>query len=405
MTAIDLPKSLERIRAARENLAPHLRRTPTVYSYTLSDSAHGDVHLKLENLQRTGSFKARGALNKLLSLDAAARAKGLAAASAGNHAQGVALAAKLAGVRCTIVMPEATAVIKVQRTEGYGAEVVLHGENWDASQKRAALLARERDMTLVHPFDDEVVIEGQGTVGLEILDDLPNVGTVVVPIGGGGLAAGVALALKASNPRIRVVGVQAKGAAAMVASLRAGTRVAVDKPQTIAEGIRVGNVGERTFEIVRALLDECVEVDEEAIYEAIVQTMEKSKVVCEAAGVVGVAALNSGVVRASGITCCVLSGGNIDLNVLARLIEHGLSSAGRYHLARLRLPDAPGQLGRAIALIAETRGNIVDVQHYRAGWKVPVGFVDVELLVETRHAKHGAELDLVLRAHGFDVHA
>jgi threonine dehydratase len=401
---IDLAASLARIRAARARLDAYVRRTPTVYSYTFSESAGTDVYLKLENLQRTGSFKARGALNKLLTLSAEQRARGLVAASAGNHGQGVALAAKLLDVRATIVMPEATALIKVQRTEGYGAEVLLHGENWDQAQARAVELAAARGMTLVHPFDDLAVIDGQGTVGLEILDDLPDVEAIVVPIGGGGLAAGIALAVKSQRPDVRVIGVQAAGAAAMARSIAAGARVRVERPTTIAEGIRVGNVGEQTFAIVRALCDDCVTVEESEIAEAVVQTMEKSKVVAEAGGVVGLAAISAGRVRSTGTICAVVSGGNIDLNQLARLIESGLANAGRYHLVRVRMPDLPGKLHDALGLIAESRANVLDVQHYRAGWKVPVGFVDVEILVETRHAKHGADVDAALRARGFEVH-
>jgi threonine dehydratase len=403
MTELDLAVALTRIRAARARIEPYVRHTPTVYSYTFSESANADVYLKLENLQRTGSFKARGALNKLLVLDADERARGLVAASAGNHAQGVALAAKLLGVRATIVMPEATALIKVQRTEGYGAQVVLHGESWDDAQARAVEFARERAMTLVHPFDDAAVIDGQATVALELLDDLPDVEAVVVPIGGGGLAAGVALAVKALRPSVRVIGVQARGSAAMVASLDAGRRVRVERPTTIAEGIRVGHVGEQTFELARALLDDCVIVDDEQIAEAVVQTMEKSKLVAEAAGVAGLAAIAHGLVAPRGKLCAIVSGGNIDLNLLARLIESGLANAGRYHLVRLRMGDAPGNLHRALGLIADSKGNVVDVQHYRAGWKVPVGFVDVEVLVETRHARHAGEIDAALRSGGFEL--
>lgn len=404
-TTLDLDAALRRIRAAAARIAPYVRHTPTVYSYTFSESAGRDVHLKLENLQRTGSFKARGALNKLLDLAPAERERGLVAASAGNHAQGVALAAKLLGVRATIVMPEATALIKVQRTEGYGAEVVLAGENWDQSQLRALELARERGMTLVHPFDDRAVIEGQGTVGLEVLADLPDVEALVVPIGGGGLVAGVALAVKALAPKVRVIGVQASGAAAMARSFAAGVKVSVERPTTIAEGIRVGNVGDETFEIVRQLVDDVVEVGDDEIAEAIVQTMEKSKIVAEAAGVVGIAAITAGRVSGHGKVCAIVSGGNIDLNLLARLIESGMANAGRYHLARLRMNDAPGSLYRAIGVIAASKGNILDVQHYRAGWKVPVGFVDVEILVETRHARQAGEIDDALRANGFEVRA
>ena len=400
---IDLAASLARIRAARTRIDTYVRHTPTVYSYTFSENAGGDVYIKLENFQRTGSFKARGALNKLLTLAPEQRERGLVAASAGNHAQGVALAAKLLGVRATIVMPEATALIKVQRTEGYGAEVLLHGENWDEAQVRAVELAAARGMTLVHPFDDLAVIEGQGTVGLEILEDLADVEAIVVPIGGGGLAAGIALAVKAQRPNVRVIGVQAAGSAAMVRSIAAGARVGVERPATIAEGIRVGNVGEHTFELVRALCDDCVTVEEHEIAEAVVQTMEKSKFVAEAGGVVALAAISAGRVRSSGTICAVVSGGNIDLNQLARLIESGLANAGRYHLVRVRMPDAPGNLHLALGSIAETRANVLDVQHYRAGWKVPVGFVDVEILVETRHSRHGADVDAALRARGFSV--
>jgi threonine dehydratase len=401
----ELRAALARIESARELLAPHLRRTPTVYSHTYSESTGSDVYLKLENLQRTGSFKARGALNKALRLSDEARAKGLVAASAGNHAQGVALAAKLCGVKAAIVMPEGTALVKIQRTEGYGAEVVLHGENWDQSQARALELAAERGMTMVHPFDDQDVIDGQGTVGLEILDDLPDVECIAVAIGGGGLAAGLALAVKARSPNVRIVGVQAAGAAAMKRSFDAGERVRVERPATIAEGIKVGNVGVRTFELVRELVDEIVTVDDSEIAEAIVQTMEKSKLVVEAAGVVGLAAIGAGKIRSSGKVCAVICGGNIDLNLLARLIEAGMANSGRYHLVELRLGDAPGQLHRVLGLIAEAKGNVLDVQHYRAGWRVPVGFVDVEILVETRNLAHGHEIDSRLRAEGFEVRA
>jgi len=395
--------ALARIESARELLAQHLRRTPTVYSHTYSESVGADVYLKLENLQRTGSFKARGALNKALRLAPRERERGLVAASAGNHAQGVALAAKLCNVKATIVMPEATALVKVQRTEGYGAEVLLHGENWDQSQARALELATERGMTMVHPFDDQDVIDGQGTIGLEILDDLPDVECIAVAIGGGGLASGLALAVKARAPHVRVIGVQAAGAAAMKRSFDAGVRVRVDRPTTIAEGIKVGNVGVRTFELVRELVDEIVTVDDGEIAEAIVQTMEKSKLVVEAAGVVGLAAIASGKIAPRGKLCAVICGGNIDLNLLARLIEAGMANSGRYHLVEMRLSDAPGQLHRALGLIALAKGNVVDVQHYRAGWKVPVGFVDVEVLVETRGLAHGAEIDQRLRAEGFEL--
>jgi threonine dehydratase len=403
--SIDLDAALARIRAARERIAPYLRRTPVVASATFGEVAGAEVHLKLENLQRTGSFKSRGALNKLLALDPAARARGLIAASAGNHAQGVALAARLCGARCTIVMPEATPLVKIQRTEGYGAKVILAGSSWDESQGRASELAREQGLSMVHAFDDPDVIDGQGTVGLEILEDVPRVDTIVVPIGGGGLIAGIALAVKAQRADVRVVGVQASGAAAMTRSFETGRRVSVETTATIADGIRVGTVAERTFELVRALVDECLVVEDEAIEDAVVQAMEKSKVVAEPAGAAALAAVAGGRLRGAKRICAVVSGGNIDLNLLARLIEHGLARAGRYHLLKLRMPDSPGHLHRAIGAVAASKANILDVQHHRAGWKVPVGKVDVEILAETRHARQGAELEAELRRLGYEVRA
>ncbi len=401
----ELAQSAARIRLAAGAIGSYLRRTPTVYSYTFSESAGCQVFLKLENLQRTGSFKLRGALWKTLALSQEARARGLVAASAGNHAQGVALAARLLGSTAVIVMPEATALNKIRRTEGYGAEVVLHGANWDASQACAEALAEERGRTLIHPFDDPLVIEGQGTVGLEILEDLPDVDTVVVPIGGGGLAAGLALAIKAVQPRVRVVGVQAAGAGAMAESFAKGERVVHAHPTTIADGIRVGAPGRRTFELVRAHLDAVVTVSDEEITDAIVQTLEKSKVVAETAGVAAMAALAGGklAVAPDEKVCAVVSGGNIDLNFLARLIECGLAAQGATHLVEVRVADTPGQLYQVLGILAETRCNILDVQHYRAGWRVPVGFVDVAVLIETRHPGQGVEVEERLRSRGFTV--
>jgi threonine dehydratase len=395
--------SLERIRSAAHVIGAHIRRTPTVYSYTFSESAGCEVFLKLENLQRTGSFKVRGALNKIESLSPEQRSRGLVAASAGNHAQGVALAAKLCGARATIVMPEATPLIKIQRTESYGADIVLHGATYDDAQRRARELADETGATLVHPFDDASVIFGQGTIGLEVLEEVQDLDTIVVPIGGGGLASGIALAVKALAPHVRIVGVQASGAASMVRSLAAGRKLALDRTETIADGIRVGEPGELTFAIVRRLVDECVTVEEREITDAVVQAMEKSKVVAETGGVAAIAALIAGKIQGAKRVCAIVSGGNIDLNLLARIIESGLSGSGRYHLVRLRLRDVPGQLSTVLDCFAESQSNVLDVQHYRAGWKVPLGFVDVEILVETRRAGDGAHIDASLREHGFLV--
>lgn len=399
----DLAAALAGIRAAAARLEPHVRRTPTVYSYTFSESAGCEVFLKLENLQRTGSFKLRGALNKLSTLSREELDRGLIAASAGNHAQGVALAARILGAKATIVMPIQSPLVKVQRTEAYGAEVVLAGEAWDESQARALELARERDLVFVHAFDDEEVVLGQGTVGIEVVEDVPDLDAVVVPIGGGGLIAGVALAVRALAPRVRIVGVQAAGASAMVRSVHAGERASGGPAETIADGIRVATVAERTFDVIRRHVDELVTVEESEIVDAVLQTTEKSKVVAEPAGVVAIAAVAAGKVRDAKRVCAIVSGGNVDPNQLARLIEGGLALNGRYHLVRLRLRDAPGQLSRVLSVLGELGTNVLEVEHYRAGWKVPIGFVDVEVLVETRRAGQGPQIDAALAAQGFET--
>jgi threonine dehydratase len=398
-----LDMALAHIRAAAERLAPYVRRTPTVYSHTFSETSGQEVFLKLENLQRTGSFKVRGALNKVLGLPKERLAKGLVAASAGNHAQGVALAAKLAGARATIVMPVSTPIIKVQRTESYGAEVVLHGENYDAAQKHATELCQERGSVLVHPFDDPWIVCGQGTVGLEMIDDLEDIDAVVVPIGGGGLISGIALAIKALSPKTRVIGVQAAGASPMVQSFLRGEKVRVANPTTIADGIRVGYVGDLTYEVVRKYVDECVTVTENQIVDAVLQTMEKSKIVSETAGAAAVAAVLAGKVTKAHRVLALVCGGNIDLNLIARIIESGLEQSGRTHNLRLRVTDVPGQLATILAVLVANQCNVVDIQHYRAGFKVPLGMVDIDILVETRKSGAGELVDAALRAKGYDL--
>lgn len=395
--------ALPELRRAAERLAPYIRRTPTIYSHSLSEPTGLDVWLKLENLQRTGSFKIRGALNKVLGLPRDQLERGLVAASAGNHAQGVALAAKLVGVRATIVMPVATPIMKVQRTESYGAEVVLSGDNYDAAQKVATQLAQERGATLIHPFDDVAILIGQGTTGLELLEDAEALDAVVVPIGGGGLIAGMALAIKARSPSTRVIGVQASGASPTVQAFLTGLPARVEVPTTIADGIRVGVTGTITLDVIRRCVDECITVEEDEIVDAVVQTMEKTKVVAEAAGVPGVAALLAGKVRGAKRVATVISGGNIDLNLIARILENGLERAGRTHHVRVRVADTPGQLAKLLAIVAQNQCNIVDVQHLRAGWQVPLGQVDIDVVVETRRADAGGLLDGALRAAGFEI--
>ncbi len=400
----DAGAALGRIRDAAEAISPYVRRTPVVYSHSLSEAAGTDVLLKLESLQRTGSFKIRGAIRKVLSLSPDERAAGLVAASAGNHAQGVALAARQCGAKATIVMPVRTPIVKVMRTREYGATVILEGESYDEAHSRADEIARERGLTFVHPFDDPAVVEGQGTVGLEIVEDVPDVDVIVVPAGGGGLVSGIALAAKGAKPSVRVVGVQASGAAALAEAFHRSEPVRLDDPRTIADGIRVGATGRLTLDLARRYVDEFVTVDDDEIVDAVVQSIEKNKIVAEPAGVAAVAAVMVGRLAIAGKrVCAVVSGGNVDLNLVARIIESGLSRAGRYHLARVRMRDEPGQLKRVLETVADHDVNVLDVQHRRAGWEVPVGFVDVDLLFETRYASQGAELDVALRAKRFEI--
>jgi len=300
-------------------------------------------------------------------------------------------------------MPEATALVKVRSTEGYGARVVLHGASWDESQARALEIAEREGRTPVHPFDDLDVILGQGTTALEILEEVPEVRELIVPVGGGGLLAGCAIAVRATRPDVRLVGVQAEGADAMVRSFEAKAPRRVDRPRTLAEGIRVGGTGSLTLELISELVDDCVRVSDDEIAAAVVETMKKSRVVAEAAGVAGIAALGRENVAREGPVCALVSGGNIDLNQLARFIESGLAEAGFTHLLRLRLQDLPGQLHRITSVLAGSKTNVLDVQHHRAGWKVPVGYVDVEILIETRHAGQGEELERELAALGYEI--
>lgn len=400
---INLEAEIASVRDAAKRLEPYVRETPTVYSYTFSEIIGTDVHLKLENLQRTGSFKVRGALNKILTISKEERDRGLVAASAGNHAQGVALAAQLAGCSAKIVMPVSTAITKVERTEGYGAEVVLHGANYDEAAAHAAELCEREGRTAIHPFDDWAIIHGQGTVGLEIARQVPDVESVILPIGGGGLIAGVALALKALRPEVNIIGVQAEGASPMVESIKEGEERTVAQPTTMAEGIRVGKVGKRTLDVVRQLVDRTLTVSEAEIASAVVELMEKNKVVAEAAAVTPIAAMLAGKVRGNETVVGVISGGNIDLSLLGRLIESGLSQRGTLYRLKLRVTDEPGTLRRLLEAVESERGNILDVRHDREGWKVPVGSVEVDLVVELRSIDAGPAIDRRLRADGFEV--
>jgi threonine dehydratase len=404
--------SLGEIRAAAERIRGVVHRTPLLSSQSLSAMSGAEVWLKAENLQRAGSFKVRGATNRLRTLSAEALKRGVIAASAGNHAQGLALASRLAGpavgmpdgVPCTIVMPRGAPITKRQATLGYGAAIVLHGDTYDEAQAEAQRLAGIHGRTLVHAFDDEAIIAGQGTVGLETAEDLPGIDLALVPVGGGGLASGVATALADLAPRCRVVGVQATAATGAERSLREGTRVVVSPARTIADGIAVGAPSDLTLSLMRRFLDGIVTVSEEEVAHAILVLHERTKLTVEGAGAVGVAALLSGKVAADGKrVAVVVSGGNIDTNVVARTLQHGMAHAGRYLALRVSLPDRPGALARLADVIARMDANIVDVAHHRYGLLAPVGAVEVEITLETMDMAHGNAVKAALRQAGYSV--
>ncbi|MDF2916690.1 threonine ammonia-lyase [Microbacterium sp. NPDC006705] len=380
-------------------------RTPMEYSEHLSDLLGVPVHLKLENLQRTGSFKIRGATYRLSRLTEEERARGVVAASAGNHAQGVALAAQKLGIRATIFMPLGVPVPKLLATRGYGADVVLEGATVETPLRLAAEFAERTGAVLIHPFDHPDVITGQGTLGLELVDQVPDIETLLIPIGGGGLIAGVAAAVKgraaAEGRRVRVIGVQAENAAAYPSSLAAGMPLAVETTPTIADGIAVARPGDETFAVIRELVDEVVTVSDDDIARALLVLLERAKQVVEPAGAVGVAAILAGKVTASGPTVAVLSGGNIDPLLLQRVVAHGLAASGRYMTLQIPLPDRPGQLARVSELLSVAGANVIEVLHTRHGQGLQISEVILQLSVETRGEEHRAQVIAILEDAGF----
>jgi threonine dehydratase len=396
---------LSDVLAARDRVAETSRHTPLDYSHTFSSMTGADVHLKLETFQRTGAFKIRGATNRIATLGESERAAGVVTASAGNHAQGVALAATRMGVDAKVVMPEDAPIAKVKATRNYGAEVVLHGVDYDDAAEYAHELEREEGRYYLHAFDDEMVMAGQGTIGLEILEDLPGVETVVVPIGGGGLISGIATALKGKHPEIRVVGVQAEGAASVAESLQKGERVVRDAVDTIADGIATRTVGEKTFEIIRERVDEVVTVSDDEIAVALTTLLERGKTLVEGAGAVPLAALlferfeyeeDETIVPA-------LCGGNIDMNTLTTVIVRGLAETGRYLRLRTVLKDRPGALEELVGIVSAEQANIYAIQHDRTSRDVAMNDAEVELDLETRGPSHVDQLVAALEEHGYEI--
>jgi threonine dehydratase len=376
-TAAPTLRSLEE---ARARLAGIARVTPVYPSETLSRRAGRSVQLKAENLQRTGAFKIRGAVNTIATLTTEERRAGVIAASAGNHGQAVAWAAREAGIAATVFMPQDSPMAKVDATRNYGAQVELTGAGFDESFAAAQERMRASRATFVHAFEDERVIAGQGTIGLELVEQLPSLGTVVIPVGGGGLAAGIAIALRELRPEVRLVGVQAEA----VCPLAGGT----EHRFTIAEGIAVKQPGTLTAAILRDRLDEIVTVTDEQISHAIVLLLERTKLLVEGAGAVPVAALLAGKVPGEDEVCVILSGGNIDPTLLIQVMRHGLTQAGRYLVLRTRIADRPGELIKLLQLVADERGNVVSVEHHREGMALPIGETEVELTLATRDDEH-----------------
>ncbi|MFB6093182.1 MAG: threonine ammonia-lyase [Haloquadratum sp.] len=397
--------SLADVEDARDRFGDVVRRTPLEYSHAFSGMTGAEVSLKLENFQRTGAFKIRGATNRIATLSGEERAAGVVTASAGNHAQGVALAATRAGVDATIVMPEHAPISKVKSTERYGAETVLYGDDYDEAQEKAHEIERETGATYVHAFDDEVVMAGQGTIGLEIVEDAPEVDTVVVPVGGGGLIAGIATAVKGRNPETRVIGVQAEGAASLPQSLRAGEIRQRESVNTIADGIATRSVGEKPFAVIREHVDEVVTVSDAEIAVALTYLLERTKTLAEGAGAVPVAALCfEAFDYAAGETVVpVLSGGNIDTNQLTTVLVRGLVETGRYLKIRTVLRDRPGALEDLVEIIAAHRANIYAIQHDRTSRDVAMNDADVEIDLETRGHDHIDEVLAALRDAGYEV--
>jgi threonine dehydratase len=395
--------SIADVEAAAEVLEGVAIKTAMEESRWLSSVVGGQVLLKCENLQRTGSFKIRGAYVRMSRLSAEERARGVVAASAGNHAQGVALAAKMLGIRATVFMPEGAPIPKLNATKGYGAEVIFHGAILDEALTRAIAYAEETGAVLIHPFDHVDIVAGQATTGLEILEQAPTAASVLVPTGGGGLVAGIALAIKAHRPDVRVIGVQAEGAAAYPASLEAGAPVALKSMSTMADGIAVACPGVVPFEEIAHHVDDMITVSEESISQALVLLLERAKLVVEPAGAVAVAAVLDHPDAFPTPAVAVLSGGNVDPLLLAKLIRHGMASAGRYLNVRVRIPDRPGGLARLLVQLADQGANVLEVVHERTSTSLSVDEVEVQVQLETRGPEHAEAVLARLREHGYQV--
>jgi threonine dehydratase len=403
MNRAQLPICLQDVLAARDRLRGSIYYSPCSPSQMLTDLTGLEIYLKLENLQMTGSFKERGALNRIAMLTPEQAARGVVAASAGNHAQGVAYHATKRGIRSLIVMPLTTALVKVTATRDFGAEVVLFGANYDEAYEEAKRLCEAAGMTFIHPFDDPAVMAGQGAIGLEMLEQIPGLEAVVVPVGGGGLIGGMACAVKESRPEVKVVGVQTSRLPSMVAAYEADRPVTLESANTIADGIAVRRAGEITLPVVEQYVDEIVTVDEDEIASAILMLLEREKTLAEGAGAAALAAVLQGrtAIPARAKTGVLISGGNIDVTLLSRIIERGMLQDGRMIRLRIHLLDKPGALAELTKLIAKHQANIVDTLHNRSYYGVNLGDTVIDITMETRGREHVNQLLAALTAEGY----
>lgn len=395
--------NLTMIREAAERLKGNINHTDIVSVPKGVLGSRGDLYLKAENLQKTGSFKVRGAMNKIMALTPEERKNGVICASAGNHAQGVALSATMLGMDSIVVMPTGAPIYKVQATRAYGADVVLYGSCFDEAYAYALQLAKEKNMTFVYPFDDELVVAGQGTIGLEILEQMPDCDALLVQCGGGGLLAGVAVAAKSINPNVKVICVEPENAACMKRSVSAGSISTLSSADTVADGVAVKTPGTLTYEICRAFVDDYITVTESEIYNTILTLAERMKMISEGAGAVAAAAVAADKYRPSGKTVALVSGGNIDMNMLDRIMEKGLISSGRRFVFRTIVADKPGELLRLLNMLAETKANVMSIGHDRLSNRTRLGEVLVSLELETRNHEHIVTIQNQLLANGYHI--
>ena len=395
---------LNQIISAREKMKGIVHQTPLDFSQTFTDMSHNEVYLKLENLQKTGSFKVRGSINKLTSLSKEELSKGVIAASAGNHAQGVAYSSKMLNIPCTIVMPKGAPLSKIQATKNYGAEIVLEGDVFDDALAHAMELSEKQGFTLVHTFDDDEIIAGQGTVGLEILEQLPDVEAIICPVGGGGLIAGIAVAVKEKNPNVAIYGVEASACPSMAQSLLEKKPITVPSGPTVADGIAVKKPGVRNLEIVEKYVDDLVTVDELEMIRTMFLLLERNKLLVEGSGASSLAALLYEKLNIKGKkVVALLSGGNVDVNFISRIIERGMVEAGRYARFSIIIVDKPGGLQRVLTNITEADANILSVHHTRMGRNIYPGYTEIEIAVETKSHEHILDLQKALTAKGYRV--